>query len=147
MTQESFYQEQVREFHETFGHHVDLPFKTFDSNTALQRLRLSLISEEFHELMEAMENGDPVEILDAICDLLYVIHGLGVILGLPVDEGFKAVHASNMSKLGPDGKPIFREDGKVLKGPGYFKVNLLQVMNDAGWFAKQVPAVTAQQGE
>ena len=85
----------------------------------LADLRLDLIQEEVGELLTALEKKDIVEIADALTDILYVTYGAGHAVGLDLDECFEEVHQSNMSKLGIDGKPIYREDGKVLKGRGY----------------------------
>ena len=85
----------------------------------LAELRLDLIQEEVDELATAFINQDIVEIADALTDILYVTYGAGHAFGLDLDECFEEVHQSNMSKLGIDGKPIYREDGKVLKGRGY----------------------------
>jgi predicted HAD superfamily Cof-like phosphohydrolase len=83
-------------------------------------LRLNLIDEEFKELKDAVEAKDIVEVADALTDLLYVIYGAGHAFGINLDLAFNLVHASNMSKLDEEGNPIYREDGKVLKGPNYF---------------------------
>lgn len=112
------YQGLVREFHETFGHPVaDRP--TLPSKD-LALLRLSLIREELEELADAFIDGNIVEIADALGDILYVTFGTGVACGIDLGEVFEEIQRSNMSKLGADGKPIYREDGKVLKGPNYF---------------------------
>lgn len=118
---------QVQEFHETYGLPVlDAP----DVSCAQTReLRINLIAEELKELQEALENDDVLETLDALIDLQYVLDGAFLSFGLhPVkDAAFNEVHRSNMSKLGEDGKPIRREgDGKVMKGPNYFKPDLAQ---------------------
>lgn len=117
----------VREFHESF----DLPVKAepdiADPKTNL--LRINLIAEELEELKEALAAGDVVEVLDALTDLQYVLDGAYLSFGLHgvKHAAFDEVHRSNMSKLGADGKPIRRpEDGKVMKGPGYFKPDLSQ---------------------
>ena len=83
-------------------------------------LRLSLIEEECEELIDAINAKDLKEVADAICDLLYVTYGAAHAFGINADVGFQNVHLSNMSKLGEDGKPIYRDDGKVEKGPNYF---------------------------
>lgn len=117
--------EQVREFHETYG----LPVKdTPDlSDEKTNALRINLLAEELEELQEAIADNDPVEVLDALIDLQYVLDGAFLSLGLHdvKDAAFNEVHRSNMSKLGEDGKPIVRpEDGKILKGPDYFKPDM-----------------------
>lgn len=86
--------------------------------------QVRLIAEEHAELVEAYINGDNIELLDAIADSIYVLIGLAEKLGYDLTGAFAEVHRSNMSKLGPDGKPIYRPDGKVLKGPDYFKPNI-----------------------
>jgi predicted HAD superfamily Cof-like phosphohydrolase len=119
--------EQVQEFHETYGLPVeDAPNVTDEKTNAL---RINLLAEELEELKEALANNDPLEALDALIDLQYVLDGAFLSLGLHdvKDIAFNEVHRSNMSKLGEDGKPIRREsDGKVMKGPNYFKPDLAQ---------------------
>ena len=83
-------------------------------------LRLSLIEEECNELIDAINAKDIKEVADALCDILYVTYGAGHAFGINLQVGFQNVHLSNMSKLGEDGKPIYRDDGKVEKGPNYF---------------------------
>ena len=87
-------------------------------------LRLELIKEEFEELKQAIENKDIKEVADALTDILYVTYGAGHAFGIDLDKCFKEVQSSNMSKLGSDGKPIYNANGKVMKGPNYFKPNL-----------------------
>ena len=94
------------------------------STEKINQLRLSLINEELDELKEAIKNRDLTEIADALTDILYVTYGAGHAFGLNLDKCFDEVQNSNMSKLGEDGKPIFNEFGKVMKGPKYFKPNL-----------------------
>lgn len=94
-----------------------------------QELFGSLIVEELHELARGFDNGDPVEIFDAICDIIYVTAQQAHLHGYPLDEGLREVQRSNMSKLGLDGEPIIREDGKVLKGPNYSPPNLRKVLD------------------
>ena len=94
----------------------------------LAELRLDLIQEEVDELATAFINQDIVEIADALTDILYVTYGAGHAFGLDLDECFEEVHQSNMSKLGIDGKPIYRQDGKVLKGRGYKPPQLARII-------------------
>lgn len=94
----------------------------------IQQLRLDLIAEELEELQQAMNDHDIVEIADALTDLLYVVYGAGHAYGIDLDKCFDEVHRSNMSKLGADGKPIYREDGKVMKGSSYFAPNLTKIL-------------------
>ena len=91
-------------------------------------LRLDLIEEELQELTTASYNEDMVEIADALTDILYVTYGMGAALGIDLDKCFEEVQRSNMSKLGADGKPIYREDGKVMKGENYFKPNIAKYL-------------------
>lgn len=92
------------------------------------KLRVDLIAEELDELREAIRDKDIVEVADALTDLLYVVYGAGHAFGIDLDACFNEVHRSNMSKLGSDGKPIYREDGKVLKGPGFFEPDLSKLI-------------------
>ena len=114
--------ELVGDFMEAFGQKVELEPTWPDFNT--RELRLELIQEELDELAQAVDDRDMIEIADALTDLLYVVYGAGHAFGIDLDECFQEVHSSNMSKLGPNGKPIHREDGKVMKGPGYFEPDL-----------------------
>ena len=114
--------ELVGDFMEAFGQKVELEPTWPDFST--RELRLELISEEFSELAQAIDDRDMIQIADALTDLLYVVYGAGHAFGIDLDECFQEVHSSNMSKLGPNGKPIHREDGKVMKGPGYFEPDL-----------------------
>jgi predicted HAD superfamily Cof-like phosphohydrolase len=117
--------DQVREFHETYGAAIN--DEPHIADTDLNAFRVRLLQEELDELKEALADGDAVETLDALTDLQYVLDGAFLSLGMHgvKDTAFAEVHRSNMSKLGEDGKPILREsDGKVLKGPNYFKPDL-----------------------
>ena len=98
----------------------DQPEKSGFPDDSIIDLRLDLINEEYKELRDAVEADDIVEVADALTDMLYVVYGMGHAFGINLDLAFNNVHASNMSKMGEDGKPIYREDGKVLKGPNYF---------------------------
>ena len=118
--------EKVGDFMEAFGQNVEMEPTWPDFNT--RDLRLELISEEFSELCQAMEDRDMVQIADALTDLLYVVYGAGHSFGLDLDECFEEVHRSNMSKLGKNGRPLYREDGKVLKGPGFFEPDLERIL-------------------
>lgn len=123
--------QQVQEFHETYGLPVENAPHIADKKTNL--LRINLLAEELDELKEALEQGDMVETLDALIDLQYVLDGAFLSFGLHdvKDAAFNEVHRSNMSKLGEDGKPIRREsDGKVMKGPNYFKPDMAQFIKD-----------------
>ena len=114
--------ELVGDFMEAFGQDVQLEPTWPDFNT--RELRLELIAEELDELSDAVADRDMIQIADALTDLLYVVYGAGHAFGIDLDECFQEVHSSNMSKLGENGRPIHREDGKVMKGPGYFEPDL-----------------------
>ena len=118
--------ELVEDFMEAMEQDVNV-VPTFPEDE-IQRLRLDLIEEELDELHYAIDNKDMVEIADALGDLLYVVYGAGHAFGIDLDECFKEIHASNMSKLGPDGKPIKREDGKVLKPDTFFPPDLKSIL-------------------
>ena len=113
---------KVGDFMEAFGQRVEMEPTWPDFNT--RELRLELIQEELDELSDAVADRDMIQIADALTDLLYVVYGAGHSFGIDLDECFEEVHRSNMSKLGENGRPIHREDGKVLKGPGYFEPDL-----------------------
>jgi len=118
--------EMVGDFMAAFGQNVEVEPTWPDFST--RELRLELISEELSELCQAVEDRDMIEVADALTDLLYVVYGAGHAFGIDLDECFSEVHCSNMSKLGKDGKPIYRDDGKVLKGPNYFPPNLEEIV-------------------
>jgi len=109
-------------FMKTFGQEVKE--KPSFSSDKINKLRLDLIREELNELTEALKNKDLLEVADALTDILYVTYGAGHAFGINLDKCFDEVQNSNMSKLGKDGKPIYNEFGKVMKGPSYFKPNL-----------------------
>ena len=109
-------------FMKTFGQEVkDKPSFSTDK---INKLRIDLIKEELDELTEAMKNEDLLEVADALTDILYVTYGAGHAFGINLDKCFEEVQNSNMSKLGSDGKPIYNDKGKVMKGPNYFKPDL-----------------------
>lgn len=114
--------DMVREFHRTYecniSEHCTLP------DNQERNLRISLLREEFEEYLEAEKGNNIVEIADALADMLYIINGTCVSYGIPIEEIFQEVHSSNMSKLDENGNVIRRSDGKVLKGPNYFKPNI-----------------------
>ncbi|QJC21819.1 nucleoside triphosphate pyrophosphohydrolase family protein [Arcanobacterium buesumense] len=137
----------VRQFHETYN----LPIVNDAPNANRERIhmRLALIAEEFSELVGAVYgaqsrsmiedawqsaqkaddgNRDTIEVADALGDLIYVIYGMALELGIPLSKVLAEIQASNLSKLGADGKPIYRADGKVLKGPGYFPPNIAHAL-------------------
>ena len=119
--------EKVGVFMKTFGQEVKN--KPSFSTEKINQLRISLIQEELDELKEAMTNNDLLEVADALTDLLYVTYGAGHAFGIDLDKCFNEVQNSNMSKLGEDGKPIYNEFGKVMKGPNYFKPDLSKFVN------------------
>ena len=99
------------------------------STEKINKLRIDLIKEELEELKEAMKNKDLLEVADALTDILYVTYGAGHAFGIDLDKCFDEVQKSNMSKLGKNGKPIFNEFGKVMKGPNYFKPDISKFIN------------------
>jgi predicted HAD superfamily Cof-like phosphohydrolase len=119
----------VRLFHETYGLGVSEEMKA-DLGTLKNELRYNLMKEENEEYLEAVQNNDIVEIADALGDMLYILCGTILEHGLQhkIEEVFDEIQRSNMSKLGEDGKPIYREDGKVMKGPNYFKPNFEEIL-------------------
>jgi len=114
--------EKVGLFMKTFGQ--DVKKKPSLSSDKINNLRINLIKEELNEFMEAISNKDLKEAADALTDILYVTYGAGHAFGINLDNCFDEVQRSNMSKLGSDGKPIYNEHGKVMKGPNYFKPDL-----------------------
>ena len=117
--------ESVKKFMETFGQ--EIKEKAGFPNEKITSLRYDLIKEELDELKEAMDNKDIKEVADALTDILYVTYGAGHAFGLDLDKCFEEVQNSNMSKLGSDGKPIYNDKGKVMKGPNYFKPDLINL--------------------
>ena len=116
--------EDVKTFMKTFGQMVRTKPQFPDEET--MQLRYDLIKEELNELEQAMKTKDLKEVADALTDILYVTYGAGYAYGINLDKCFKEVQRANMSKLGKDGKPIYNEKGKVMKGPNYSEPNLKQ---------------------
>ena len=114
-------------FMKTFGQEVK--DKPSFSTEKINKLRIDLIKEELEELTEAMKNNDLLEVADALTDILYVTYGAGHAFGINLDKCFEEVQNSNMSKLDENGKPIYNESGKVMKGPNYFKPDLSKFVN------------------
>ena len=114
--------DKVGTFMKTFGQEVKT--KPSFSTDKINKLRLDLIKEELSELTEAMNNKDLLEVADALTDILYVTYGAGHAFGINLDKCFEEVQNSNMSKLDNNGKPIYNDKGKVMKGPNYFKPDL-----------------------
>ncbi|MCL9770078.1 nucleoside triphosphate pyrophosphohydrolase family protein [Flavobacterium sp. HXWNR69] len=119
----------VKLFHETYGLGVSEEIIA-DLGALKNELRFNLMKEENEEYLEAVQNNDIVEVADALGDMLYILCGTILEHGLQhkIEEVFDEIQRSNMSKLGEDGKPIYREDGKVMKGPNYFKPNFLDIL-------------------
>ena len=111
--------DKVKEFMVAFEQEIKEVEDWPDEDTL--NLRIDLIEEEYNELKQAVYSydGTITDVADALCDILYVVYGMAHSYGIDIDECFREVHVSNMSKLGEDGKPIYREDGKVVKGPNY----------------------------
>lgn len=118
--------EMVHEFHRTYGQPVGESPQMLSEARA--NLRWELIHEEYLEVAEALDNNDLINLVKELADLIYVVNGFAVELGVNLDDVVEEVHRSNMSKLGADGKPIYREDGKVLKGPDYFEADIETVI-------------------
>ena len=118
---------KVGTFMKTFGQEVKT--KPSFSTDKINKLRLDLIKEELNELTDAMNNKDLLEVADALTDILYVTYGAGHAFGIDLDKCFEEVQNSNMSKLDENGKPIYNESGKVMKGPNYFKPDLSKFVN------------------
>ena len=114
--------QSVKKFMQTFGQEVKN--KAEFPEEKIVKLRLNLIEEELEEFREAIKKKDIKEVADALTDILYVTYGAGHAFGIDLDSCFQEVQNSNMSKLGDDGKPIFNDQGKVMKGPKYFKPDL-----------------------
>ena len=114
--------QKVKTFMQTFGQ--DVKSKPSFSTEKINDLRYNLIKEELDEFKQAIDNKDLLEVADALTDILYVTYGAGHAFGIDLDKCFEEVQNSNMSKLGDDGKPIYNDSGKVMKGPNYFKPNL-----------------------
>ena len=119
--------DKVGTFMKTFGQEVKT--KPSFSTDKINELRLELIKEELMELTEAMKNKDLLEVADALTDILFVTYGAGHAFGINLDKCFDEVQNSNMSKLDENGKPIYNEYGKVMKGPNYFKPDLSKFVN------------------
>ena len=119
--------EKVKLFMDTYGQEVKDKAEFSDAKT--NKLRIDLIKEELEELTHAMNDKNLLEVADALTDILYVTYGAGHAFGIDLDKCFDEVQNSNMSKLGEDGKPIYNEFGKVMKGPNYFKPDLSKYLN------------------
>ena len=118
---------KVGHFMKIFGQEIKI--KPGLSTEKINKLRVSLINEELQEFKEAIKNKDLKEVADALTDILYVTYGAGHAFGINLDKCFDEVQQSNMSKLGDDGKPIYNDKGKVMKGPNYFKPDLTKFIN------------------
>lgn len=120
--------DMVHEFHRVYDCNISQT-PSLPSNDE-RALRISLLREEYQEYILAEQNNDLVEIADALADMLYIINGTCVSYGIPMDKIFAEVHASNMSKLDSDGKVLRRDDGKVLKGPNFFKPKIREILQN-----------------
>lgn len=120
--------EKVRAFHKAFE--MPAPPEPVYPTYRRTELRINLIEEELEEAKYELRNGTITNIAKELADLLYVVYGTAVEFGIPMDEVFAEVHASNMTKLGPDGRPMYREDGKVLKGPNYQPPDLWSALGE-----------------
>lgn len=120
----------VKTFHETYGMAIR---ETPELNVPEREMRMKLIREEFQELLDAQEADDFVEIVDAWADMIYVIYGAAITHGVNLDHVLAEVQRSNLSKLGADGLPIYREDGKVLKGPNFFAPDIAKALAEQGY--------------
>ncbi|MBP9477654.1 MAG: nucleoside triphosphate pyrophosphohydrolase family protein [Sebaldella sp.] len=121
---------KVEEFHKTFDLGIEKePVAVLDENRS--ELRYDLMKEENGEYLEAVKNNDLVEVADALGDMMYILCGTIIEHGMTnlIEEVFDEIHKSNMSKLGEDGNPIYREDGKVMKGPNYFRPNISKIID------------------
>tara|TARA_Y100000591_G_C21702576_1_gene629063 strand:- start:621 stop:992 length:372 start_codon:yes stop_codon:yes gene_type:complete len=118
--------QKVKSFMKTFGQEVKSSPSL--SSTQINKLRYNLIREELEEFKQALDKNDLLEVADALTDILYVTYGAGHAFGIDLDACFKEVQNSNMSKLGLDGRPIYNDQGKVMKGPNYFKPNLSKIL-------------------
>lgn len=124
--------EMVREFHEVFGAYIAEHPELHTGE--IRDLRIRLLEEEFNEYKAGVAEGSLLEIADALADIIYIALGSAISYGIPIDEVFDAVHRSNMSKLDANGKPIRREDGKILKGTNYFdpKSAIVEILRKRG---------------
>ena len=118
--------EMVKEFHARFGHPIANKAKRLEKRRL--KMRLKLIGEEYRELKKAARKGDLIKIADGLGDIEYVVNGMAVESGINLPEVVGEIHRSNMTKMGEDGFPIYREDGKILKGPNYEKPNLKPIL-------------------
>ena len=119
--------QKVKTFMQTFGQ--DVKSSPAFSTDKINDLRYNLIKEELDELKQALDNKDLLEVADALTDILYVTYGAGHAFGIDLDKCFDEVQNSNMSKLDENGKPIYNDSGKVMKGPNYFKPDLSKFVN------------------
>lgn len=127
----SLYYRQVQEFHVAYKMPI-LGSPKFPTDDRIA-LRESLITEEVSELLTAIKRRDLIETADGIADAIVVLIGTALEFGIPLDKVMEEVHRSNMSKLGPDGKPVLREDGKVMKGPNFTPPDISSILVEARW--------------
>lgn len=119
--------DMVKEFHNIYGSYISKESK-FPSQK-VRELRKNLLDEEYNEYLKAEETNNYIEVCDALGDMLYIIYGTALSYGIPIDEVFEEIHKSNMSKLDENGNPIYREDGKILKGKNYFRPNIAKIIS------------------
>lgn len=125
----------VKAFHEKFG----IPVRDDPAiDEEQQRFRMRALEEEYHEYRYAERGGDLIKVADALADMMYVIVGTALVYGIPIEQVFREVHRSNMTKLWPDGTPHLREDGKVLKGPNYRKPDIAAILLEAKYGADDI---------
>jgi len=122
-------QNKVREFHEAFGAYIAPSLGEVGDD--IRKLRIRLMNEEVNEYLIGEENNDIENMAKELADILYIAFGTAVSYGIPLEDVFEEVHRSNMSKLGNDGKPVYREDGKVLKGPNFSPADIAHVFSKA----------------
>lgn len=124
--------EMVAEFHKAFylSDRLNTTDDPYPLSSEEEQLRLDLLEEEFSEYLQALYESDRVALADALGDMLYIIHGTALAYGFDLDAVLEEIHRSNMTKLGEDGKPLYREDGKVLKGPNYEPPNIAGVLDE-----------------
>jgi len=120
-------QDKVEEFHRVFKTHI--ADKVGFPEMKIRAMRIRLLAEEMDEYITGEQTDNIVEVADGLADMLYIIFGTAVSYGIPLEKVFDEVHASNMSKLDANGNPIYREDGKILKGPNYFKPRIKEILD------------------
>lgn len=123
----------VKEFHDTYNCYTAKDGVVEFPSEDVRKVRFDILKEEWEEYIDAEEADDMVEVADALADMIYIAYGTALSYGIPLDEVLAEVQRSNMSKLGEDGKPIYREDGKVLKGPNFSEPDIKSILIKHGW--------------